>query len=50
MSSFLAFWKAMNDDDMGKEDIVWGMYIFQYPLYTVLFFAGLVLAGFGSLL
>lgn len=49
VSFVLAYFKALDDDDVDKEDMVWGKYLAYYPLHTVLIIAGVLLVGFAKL-
>lgn len=49
VSFILVYFKALDDEDVDKEDMVWGGYLFYYPLHTVLIIAGILLAGFGAI-
>lgn len=48
ISSFISWFKALNDKDVDKLAMVMGFYIFKYPKLLILAIIGLILILIGS--
>jgi hypothetical protein len=48
VSAIISYVKALGDDEVDKMDLFLGKYLFEYPIFAVMFFLGLgmVLLGF----